>query len=151
MTLVHDIIEVRPHLGSWLILIEITDTDTGEIYCRRFKSSHDPTLPEQEAFATIAKTRIALEFNYEANELNNTVDEQILLTYYRDIKKDIVLRIRQFPNVTLQEAETYITDTYSNSPFDFTKLYIQWLSLTGLSNWADFKQFCIDRKFREID
>ncbi len=151
MAFTHNIIEVRSYLDSWLVNIEITDTGTGQIYNRRFNSGHDPSAPEQEAFAATAKLRIQAELDYEANDLNLTSDEDVLLEYYRGIKTDVILRIRQSPGATLQQAADYISGKYPASPLNFSELYNRWLAITGSADWPAFKQFCINHKFRGID
>jgi len=151
MAFTHNIIEVRPYLDSWLVNIEITDTDTGRIYNRRFNSDHNPSAPEQEAFAAVAKLRIQAGLDYEANDLNLTSNEDVLLEYYRGIKTDVILRIREYPGANLQQAADYISGKYPTSPLNFTELYNRWLTITDSASWSEFKQFCINHKFQGID
>lgn len=151
MALTHTIIETRPHLSKHLLIMEIADTITGLRYIRRSYFHTEPDSAEQEAQAVIEKERIQLQIDLDANDLNLTTDEDALLDYYRRIKIDVVLRIRQYPGATLQEASDYISDKYPDSPFDFNELYQQWLRLSNSANWTAFKQFCIDHKFIGID
>jgi len=110
-----------------------------------------PTDQELDALIAYRTVLIQQELDYEANDLNLTTDEDALLDYYRGIKADIILRIRRYPGATLQQAGDYIAGKYPNSPFEFTELYQHWLRISSCSDWAEFKQFIIDHKFRDID
>ena len=151
MALTHTLIETRPYLNSWLVILYITDTDTGLVYNRRFNIGHDPSGVEVEALAVTAKTRIQDELDYQVNDLNLTTDEDSLLEHYRNIKRDLILRIRQVPGATLQQAQDYIAGEYPNSPFDFVELYAIWCRMISVATWPEFKTWVIDHKFREID
>ncbi len=151
MALTHVITEIRPYLTSYILRITITDTVTGKIYSREFNLDHSPDSTEQDALATLAKTRIQIELDFEANAMNLTSDEDRLLEYYRGIKRDIVLRIRAVPGATLAQAQTYIAGEYPDSMFVFAELYAIWRNMIGVTTWADFKTWVIDHKFRGID
>lgn len=151
MALTHVITEIRPYLSDYIVRITVTDTVTGKIYDREFNLDHSPDSTEQESWATVAKNRVQAELDFEANDMNLTTDEEKLLEKYRDIKRDIILRIRAVPAATAQQAKDYIASEYPNSPFDFDALYAIWLDMIGVSTWADFKTWVIDHKFRGID
>lgn len=150
MALTHTIIETRPYLAKYLLIMEIADTVTSLRYIRRSMFHTDPTLAQREVQAVVEKGRIQNQIDLDANSLNLTTDEDVLLNYYQRIKIDIVLRIRQYPAATLQQASDYIDGKYPDSPFDFSELYQQWLRLSNSANWAAFKQFCIDHRFTGI-
>jgi hypothetical protein len=151
MALTHTIIETRQELSKHMAIIEVVDTVTGAVYVRRPMFRTDPSIAELNAQIAIEKERIQLEIDLYANDLNLTTDEDRLLGYYRGIKNDIILRVRQYPAATLQQAADYISGKYPDSPFAFSQLYQQWLSLSNCATWAQFKTFCIDRKFIGID
>lgn len=151
MALTHTIIETRPYLSKYLLIMEIADMVTGLRYTRRPMFHADPNAAEQEAQAIIEKARIQQQIDLDANNLNLTTDEDALLDYYRRIKIDVVLRIRQYPGTTLQQASDYISGKYPDSPFDFNELYQQWLRLSNSADWTSFKTFCIDHKFKDVD
>jgi hypothetical protein len=152
MALAYTVVETRPYLNKWLALIDVTDTVTGKIYNRRFNIDNDPSAAELNALATIAKTRIQAELlDYEANAMDLSTDEDRLLEYYRNIKTDIILQIRAVPGASLAQAGIYITNKYTDSPFDFSELYAIWRNMIGVSTWAAFKTWVINHKFRDID
>jgi hypothetical protein len=151
MALTHTLIETRTYLNSYLALIDIKDTVTGKVYNRRFNVEHDPSAAELDALATTAKTRIQDDLDYEANGMNLTTDEDRLLEYYRNIKRDIVRRIRAVPGTTLAQAQTYISNKYPDSPLVFAELYTIWRNMISVSTWAEFKTWVINHKFRDID
>lgn len=151
MALTNIIKGIRPYLSKYLLGIVITDTVTGKIYNREFSLDHSPDAVEQESWATVAKDRIQKELDYQANAMNLTTDEDRLLEYYRNIKRDIILRIRQFPLATAQQAKDYIASEYPNSPFGFDELYAIWIGMINVSTWAAFKIWIRDHKFREVD
>lgn len=151
MALTHTVIETRLYLNKWLVKINVTDTATGKVYNRRFQNATDPDQARLDELATLAKERIQAELGYEANAMNLTTDEDHLLEYYRNIKIDIILRIRQFPNATIQQASDYIANKYPDSPFDFAELYAIWRGMINVSTWAQFKTWVITHKFRDID
>lgn len=145
------VVSVRPYLNSYLTDVEVTDSETGNKYNCRFSSSESPSEAEQATFASAAEASVQSEKDYDCNSLNLSVDENNLLEYYRNIKANIILQIRQYPAATLQQASDYVSSEYPNSPFRFDRLYDKWLDITGSSDWTQFKQFCIDHKFRGID
>lgn len=147
----HVVIETRPDLNKWLALINVTDTVSGKVYNYRFSVDSDPSAGELDALAIIAKTRIQAELDCEANDLNLTTDEDLLLEVYRILKTDVILRIRAVPDDTAQQTKDYIAGEYPNSPFDFDELYAIWIGMINVSTWADFKTWVITRKFRGID
>jgi hypothetical protein len=147
----HTIIETRPYYSSWVTYYQIVDSDTGKIYSHAYNTDHDPSSVEKGNYAVILKERTQLNIDYQANNLNLTLDEDILLGYYRLIKRGIVLQIRLYPASTLIQASAYISTQYPNSPFDFDELYARWLVITGSLDWSAFKVFCINHKFVGID
>lgn len=151
MPLTHELIKTRQYLQQWETLIDIIDTDSGKRYHQCFCTDTEPAEPMIAPLLQGAKNRIQLELDYEANLLNLTADEEALLEYYRNIKRDVVLRIRQYPQATLQQASDYITGKYPDSLFHFSRLYQQWLRISGCADWDRFKQFVIEHKFRDID
>ncbi len=150
MALIHTITDIRQYLSKHLLDIEIADTETGKIYNSQFSLDSNPDAAAQESWATVAKDRIQAELDFDANAMNLSTDEDRLLEYYRNIKRDIVVRIRAFPTATAQQASDYIAAQYPNSPFIFNQLYQIWLDMIGVSTWEDFKTWCIDHKFREV-
>jgi len=147
----HTVIETRPYLDKWESLIDIQDTDTGRIYHEMFSTQNEPTPDMLAPLVSRAKERIRRQIEIERNDLNLTTDEDRLLDHYRGIKTDIILRIRQYPGATLQQAADYIAGKYPNSVFDFSNLYSVWLDISRCDNWAQFKQFCIDKTFEGVD
>lgn len=151
MALVHNIIETRLEGIRWQTRLRVVDSDTGKQYIHVFQSEVDPDAAMLDALATLAKDRVQYQLDMDANAMNRTTDEDRLLEYYRNIKRDIVLRVRAFPGATAQQAKDYIAAEYPNSPFDFDELYSIWIGMIGVSTWADFKLWVIDHKFKEID
>ncbi len=151
MALTHVISSIRLYLTDYIVSIAVTDTVTGKIYNRQFNIDHSPDSGEQDAFATLAKTRVQQELDYSANELNLRQDQQRALEYLDNILRDIIVNIRATPTVTLVQAENYVDTNYPDSIVDFTKLYQFYLALLGLSSWDEFTTFVIDNKFREVD
>lgn len=151
MALTHIITEIRQYLTDYIVKIEVTDTISGQVYSRRFNLDHIPDSTEQESFATLAKSRIQDEIDYEDNELNLRQDQQRILEYLDNILRDIIGNIRAVPTVTLAQAQTYIDSNYPESIVDFPKLYQFYMNLLHLSTWAEFKTFVINHKFREVD
>lgn len=151
MPLTHTIIETRREAIRWLTKLNVIDSDTGKVYNRRFQSKAEPDQARLDELGTLAKSRIQDEFDMQANAMNLRTDEDRLLEYYRGIKRDIILRIRQFPGATIQQAQNYIADEYPDSPFNFGELYSIWRRMIGVSTWTEFKAWVIDHKFREID
>ena len=131
--------------------MRVVNSDTGKQYIRNFHSKTTPDQSRLDTLATLAQDRIQTELDYDANAMNLTTDEDRLLEYYRNIKRDFVLRIRAFPAATAQQAKDYIVAEYPNSPFDFDQLYAIWIGMIGVSTWDDFKTWVINKKFRGID
>ncbi len=151
MALSHNIIETRQNGSSWQIRLRVVDSDTEAQYIRNFQSKTMPDQARLDELGALAISRIQNELDMDANAMNLTTDEDRLLEYYRTIKGDIVLRIRQFPGATAQQAKDYIAVEYPNSPFNFDEFYGIWIGMVNVSTWADFKTWVIDRKFRGID
>lgn len=151
MALEYIIAGIRPYQDKYLFNVVITDTVTGKVYTHPFSLNYSPDAAEQESYADLARDRIQLKLDYEANGMNLTTDEDRLLEYYRGIKEDIVRRIRVVPGATAQQAKDYIAAQYPDSPFDFDELYNIWIGMIDVSTWDDFKTWVIDHKFREID
>ncbi len=150
MPLTSQILETREQSGRWLTLINFTD-DVGRVYNRRYQSRTEPDVTRLNELIALGKSQIQTELDMEANPMNLTTDEDQLLEYYRGIKRDIILHIRQFPGATAQQAKDYIATKYSNSMFDFDKLYAIWIGMINVSTWAQFKTWVINYKFRGID
>jgi len=151
VSLTDKLIRTRKYLNQWESEFLVTDTETGRMWHPLLCTPEEPTQAELDVLITSRKMLIQQDLDYEANDLNLTTDEDALLDYYRGIKRDVILRIRQYPGATLQQAADYISSKYPDSPFAFNELYQQWLQISGCSNWAQFKQFVIDHKFRDID
>lgn len=151
MALVHNIIETRQEGNRWRTRLRVVDSDTGLQYIRKFHSETDPDQTQLDALGALAISRIQNELDMKANAMNLKIDETRLLEEYRKIKRDVVLRIRAFPEATSQQAKDYIAVEYPNSPFNFDELYAIWIGMINVSTWADFKTWVIDKKFKEID
>jgi hypothetical protein len=149
--LTEQLVKRRQYLGKWESLVDITDTDTGRIYHEMFTTADYPTVEILTPLVVKAKQRIQAQLDIEENDLNLTIDEDRLLGYYRSIKRDVILRIRQNSGATLQQARDYIAARYPESPFDFSRLYEIWLEISNCANWEEFKLFCINKKFEGID
>lgn len=147
----HELIKRRQYLAKWESLIDITDSDTGRIYHEMFTTAEYPTVEILTPMVVRAKQRIQAQLDVEENDLNLTIDEDRLLDYYRNIKRDIILEIRAHPAATLQQAADYIAGRYPESVFVFSRLYDVWLEITNCANWEEFKLFCINKRFEGID
>lgn len=104
MALSHQILKTRKHLNKWESWMIITDAATGRMWHPLLSTSFNPTLPHFESLIATRKTQIQQELDYEANDLNLTTDEERLLEHYRSIKEDVIVGIRNNPNVTQQQA-----------------------------------------------
>lgn len=151
MPLIHAIIETRQEGNRWRTRLRVVESDTGEQYIRMFQSKAAPDQARLDELGALAISRIQNELDMEANDMNLKTDAVRLLEYYRNIKRDIILRIRQFPGATAQQAKDYIAVEYPNSPFNFDELYGIWIGMINVSTWAQFKVWVINHKFREID
>ena len=151
MALTHQIIGTKQYLDQWETDVVITDTATGKVRDEKICTSSQPTQEQLDSLIEKRKTIIQQEMDLEVNSLNLPADEEALLEYYRGIKIDIVLRIREYPAATLQQASDYIAGKYPDSPFKFNELCRQWLRISKCGNWEEFKQFCTNHKFIGID
>lgn len=151
MALTHQIVGTIAYLNQWNSRVVITDTSTGRLWDEELCTPTQPTQVELDALIAHRKTIIQQELDFEANDMNLTVDEKRALEYLRNIKQDIVLQVRAYPAVTLAQAQTYVDTNYPNSIVKFDKLYDFYLNLLNLSTWSEFKQFCIDEPFEGID
>ena len=151
MALQSQIIETRQEGARYLTKIEVTDDITGQVYNRRFQSKVLPDQTRLDSLVNLAIANIQDILDMDANVMNLPIDEDRLLEYYRNIKLDIIRRIRAFPGATVQQAKDYVTIKYPKSPFDFDELYAVWIGIIGASTWAEFKTWVIDHKFAEID
>ena len=151
MSLEHILIKRREYLGKWESLVNITDTASGRIYHEMFTTRDYPTVEILTPLVIRAKARIQQQIDLAANDFNTTSDEEQLLGHYRNIKRDIILQVREYPAATLQQASDYIADKYPDSVFDFARLYAIWLEIAHCENWEEFKAFCIDHKFEGVD
>ena len=93
----HELIKRRQYLGKWESLIDITDTNTGRIYHEMFPTTDYPTVEILTPLVQRAKQRIQEQLEVQDNDLNLPIDEDRLLDYYRNIKRDIILQIRKYP------------------------------------------------------
>jgi hypothetical protein len=151
MALIHQVIELRSELSDWMILVDITDDSTGIVYNRRYNWDHNPAQAEIDAAIVIMKTRITLILEYEANAMNLSIDENRAIDYLRNIKQDMILRIRAFPGVTQLQTKNYIEANYPDSIINFDRIYDFYLQLLGLTTWDGFKTWIIGHKFEGID
>lgn len=151
MALTHSLVEIRQYLDGWLSKVDITDDQSGRMWHERFNTPSYPTDGELDALVNGAKTRIQKELEYEANDMNLPADEERALEYLRNIKRDTILQIRQYPGVTLAQAQAYVDANYPNSIINFDRLYQFYLNLLNLSTWDEFKTYLINHKFGGID
>lgn len=151
MALAHKIVETRLEYNRWITKLNVTDSDTGKVYNHRFQSKTDPGATRLTELAALAKDSVQYRLDIDSNAMNLMTDEDRLLGYYRGIKRDIILRIRQFPGATAQQARDYIATEYPDSPFGFDQLYAIWIGMINVSTWAEFKAWVINHKFRDID
>lgn len=151
MALAHVISGIRPYLDGYILKITVTDTVTFKIYNREFNRDHIPDSAEQESWAMVAKSRIQTELDYRANAMNLGSDLEELDADLYSLKLYIVQRIRQFPDATLQQAQNDLDTKYPEYSVIFPILYARWKKTIGKSTWVDFKDWAIDKKFREID
>jgi len=63
----------------------------------------------------------------------------------------LIREIRQYPNVTLEQAETTCNAEWSNSPFEFNKMVTWMRNQFGDITWDKFKTCLINYYFRGID
>ena len=131
--------------GKWRVQVDLTD----ETIILKFPNNPTDGQVEAEANKYIAGRDNEAEF--AGNEMNLPRDEEYILEHMRNIKRAIILRIREYPNATLAQAQAYIDATFPNDVINFTILYQKYLNLLNLANWAAFKTFVITHKFRGID
>ena len=151
MALTHNTIETRPYLAGYLVKISVTDSVSGRVWSRQFNPATLPDAAGLNALGLLAIARIQAELDFEDNAMNRTSDEERLLEYYRNIKRDIVLRVRQFPGASAQQAKDYIAIEYPDSPFGFDALYAIWIDMIDVSTWQEFKTWVKNKSFRGID
>jgi hypothetical protein len=153
MALVHTVVEIRSYYDTWIAIVDIEDDLSGQLYHFRWNYDEEVTGSSQEVLDDIASAKedIQAEILLLANDMNLPVDEQKALEYLQDVKRAIILEIRNTPTATLVQAQTYIATNYPDSMIDFMKLYQWYLQLLGLTTWDEFKAFVIASKFREID
>ena len=151
MALKEKILEKYQYLTSWYVRINIIDDVTNKIYHHEIAFDHDPTTIDIDTEIAKVKTRVQAEIDYDANDMNLPTDEEEAVEYLRDIKADVIKRIRQYPAATKKQAIDYINSKYTDSLIDAAKLLDWYANYLGLATWDEFKTFVINKKFKDID
>ena len=130
--------------GKWRVNVNLTDITV----MLKFQSNPSDNQVETEANLYIAKVNLQEEFK---QVMNLSGDEEKAIEYLRNVKRDLITRIREFPSATLTQAQTYIAGRYPNSIINFDNLYAYYQQLLGGVTWAQFKTWVINHKFSGID
>jgi len=133
--------------GKHRVLTNLTDE------VREFKFQSDPTNEQVEAVANQYIAQQNIEAEYDDNELNLTIDQEYVLEWLLRIKTEIVLGIRQYPNATVAQFQTYMDAKYpiATTIINYRELVTKFMAYTHLDIWAEFKTYVINHKFRGID
>ena len=153
MALIHELKEIISYHDIWLAKCDIIDDVTAQRYYYEWQF-HEQVTSESQILIDqidIAKVNIQTEILYQQNDMNLPQDEEKALEYLRNIKLKIIEEIRENPNVTLTQAQTWVNNKYPNSIINFQKLYEWYLDFLKLSTWNEFKEFVINHKFQGID
>lgn len=151
MALSHTVIETRYAGTRWRTRLRVVDSDTGKQYIRNYQSKIAPDQGRLDALGALAESRIQNELDYEANVMNPTSDIDGLRDDLYALKLDIVRKLRQNNGVSLEQAQNYLNGKYPEYALIFPILYARWKARIGVATWAQFKQWVIDYKFRDID
>jgi len=153
MALVDTILEIRSYYDTWIVIVDIEDDISSQLYHYRWNFDHEVDEDDNDVIEEIekAKENIQTEILYEDNEMNVPMDEEIAIEYFRNVKRSIIEEIRNTPGASLGQAQAFIANEYPNSLIDFTRLYQWYLNLLGLTTWDEFKSFVINSAFRGID
>ena len=153
MALIHELKEIIPYYDIWLAKCDIIDNITTQRYYYEWQF-HEQVTSESQILIDqidIAKVNIQTEILYQQNDMNLPQDEEKALEYLRSIKLKIIEEIRENPNVTLTQAQTWVNNNYPNSIINFNKLYGWYLGFLKLSTWNEFKEFVINHKFQGVN
>jgi len=146
----HEEIKRKEHRGSWFVLVKFTRHTGEEAYTRfRFDSEAQITA-EGLARVNAKKTKLELKWSpLNDFDLGPDIDG-------RRIMKEMIIAIRQSPNATLAQFETWYDNNFPDAPwkaFHFIDKTREWLTKAfGVKpSWNQFKTYVINNVFAGVD